>query len=74
MLHLWHYRKEDYITSLSNNFISDRRMYMLKKLEDDELKRVSVEIKNRKCAGYQESLHECFKLELGNIKILSQTG
>lgn len=69
MLNLWHYKKEDYIASLSNNFISDRRMHMLEKLEDDELKRVSVEIKKRKCAGYQESLHELFKLELGNTKI-----
>lgn len=69
MLNLWHYKKEDYIASLSNNFISDRRMHMLEKLEDDELKRVSVEIKKRKCAGYQESLHELFKLELGNTRI-----
>lgn len=76
-LNLWHYKKEDYIASLSNNVINDRRMHMLEKLEDDELKRLSVEIKNIQYAGYQESLHELFKLELGNTnikKILSQIG
>ena len=66
-LHLWCYSVEDYIQSLSNRKASERRMQMLKQIEEKELLEIVDQmLKNEGMIGYQENILDVY------LKNLSQ--
>lgn len=54
------YTENDYLSILSNEIISDKRLKQLDKIKNQELKSVAECMKKEKRAAYQESLRELF--------------
>lgn len=61
---LWHYHPTDYEHAISNKEISVKRLRMLSKCSQQELKILGTLLMERKLAGYQESLHDYYKADL----------
>ena len=56
----WHMSAEDYMQSISEEAIGKKRLKMLDKITDGELRILAEEIGKRKFAGYQEKIWEKF--------------
>lgn len=52
----WHMSAEDYEKSRSKEMISEKRLKILDRITDTELKEVVLRIRNEKRAGYQENI------------------
>lgn len=53
---LWHYKEEDYVLSLSEKTISEKRLKMLEHIKEPELREMSDRLLKIKKAGYQERI------------------
>lgn len=57
----WHMSVEDYEKSKSGKEISTRRMKMLERIEDDELRETVEVVRRTGVAGYQENIWEMYQ-------------
>lgn len=55
-LTLWRYTKQDYLSAISNKPMSSSRIKKLDSIKDENLKSLSLEIKHKMKAGYQEMM------------------
>lgn len=60
----WFFTEEAYKYSITDNFIDEKRLKQLDKLKDDRLKNLADQMKEKKCAGYQEILIEEMEREI----------
>lgn len=56
----WHMSTEDYAQSISEEAIGEKRLKILDKITDEELRVLAEEIGKRKFAGYQENIWKKF--------------
>lgn len=59
-----YYTKEDYLSILSNEIISDKRLKQLDRIKDTKLKAIAESMKKEKRAAYQESLNFIINLQI----------
>ena len=61
--HYWHMTAEDYRSCMSGEVISDRRLKMLEKITDEELRETAAAVAENRKSGYQENMAEVYREE-----------
>ena len=61
--HLWHMAAEDYKICISGEELSQRRMRMLDRVDEPELRETAELVKQKGKAGYQENMLNCYDIQ-----------
>ena len=60
--HLWHMAAEDYKICISGEELTQRRMRMLDRIDEPELRETAELVKQKGKAGYQENMLNCYDI------------
>lgn len=60
--HLWHMAAEDYKICISGEELSQRRIRMLDRIDEPELRETAELVKQKGKAGYQENMLNCYDI------------
>lgn len=60
--HLWHMSAEDYKICISGEELSQRRIRMLDRVDEPELRETAELVKQKGKAGYQENMMNCYDI------------